>query len=179
MVLRVQPEHLAAIRRHAVADYPAECCGILLGQADGESKEIAEIVPVPNLRHDPDHAQQLVPLEHPGQESELNRYLIDPQQQLKTEKNARARGLTVLGYYHSHPDHPARPSEYDRERAWPWYSYVVVSVSAGAAENVQSWVLADDRSRFEPERLELHDRARAEAGLGVEPGSRGQDRPKG
>ena len=70
-------------------------------------------------------------MEDPGRESERNRFLIDPLEQLRVEKDARARGLDVLGYYHSHPDHPARPSNYDREHAWPWYSYVIVSVQRG------------------------------------------------
>ena len=179
MVLKLQTEHLAAIRDHAAADYPAECCGILLGQADGESKEVAETLPLPNLRRDQERAQEFVPLRDPGRESELNRYLIDPRQQLEAEKQARARGLAAIGYYHSHPDHPARPSEYDREHAWPWYSYVIVSVAAGRAQEVQSWVLADDRSRFEPERLELCDRSRAEAALGVGERSGGRVAPEG
>lgn len=71
------------------------------------------------------------------------------------EKDARARRLDVLGYYHSHPDHPARPSEYDRNHAWPWYSYVIVSVKRGEPKDTTSWVLSDDRSRFDPEPMEV------------------------
>jgi proteasome lid subunit RPN8/RPN11 len=61
----------------------------------------------------------------------------------------------VVGYYHSHPDHPARPSGYDRDHAWPWYSYVIVSVEAGSARDTRSWVLDDDRATFQPENLEV------------------------
>lgn len=128
------------IHRHAEADYPAECCGILLGHADAASKDIVDVAPIANLRRDPARAQDVIPLEDPGRESERNRFLIDPKEQLRVEKDARARGLTVVGYYHSHPDHPARPSGYDRDHAWPWYSYVIVSVEAGSARDTQSWV---------------------------------------
>ena len=73
------------------------------------------------------------------------------------EKDARARKLDVVGYYHSHPDHPARPSHYDREHAWPWYSYVIIKVESGQAKDCTSWVLTDDRSRFDPELMEVGD----------------------
>ena len=154
MALRLLPEQVDAIHRHAAAEYPNECCGALLGRADGAAKEVAEVVALSNLRHDAARAQELVPLEQPGRESERNRYLIDPREQLRIEKDARARGLSVLGYYHSHPDHPAAPSEYDREHAWPWYSYLIVSVERGDPRDTRSWVLVDDRSRFEAETLD-------------------------
>ena len=132
-MLKVTEKHLAAIRAHGSRTYPAECCGILLGHANDEQRVVTEVVPLRNLRHDPQRAQALLPLEEPGRESERNRFLIDPQDQLRVENDARARQLTVLGYYHSHPDHPARPSRYDQEYAWPWYSYVILSVEQGAA----------------------------------------------
>src|SRR5689334_18995272 len=72
----------------------------------------------------------------------------------EAEKAANAQGLEVIGWYHSPPDHPARPSEYDREHAWPWYSYVIVSVRAGVAQEMTSWRLKNDRSEFEEERIE-------------------------
>jgi proteasome lid subunit RPN8/RPN11 len=136
-------------------DYPNECCGILLGKAKGVEKEVHEVVPLKNLRLDSARAQELLPLESPGRESERNRFLIDPLEQLRVEKSARARNLDVLGYYHSHPDHPARPSEYDREHAWPWYSYIIVSVQKGEPKDMTSWVLSDDRSRFDSEAMEV------------------------
>lgn len=156
MALRIQVDQLQAIRRHAEAEYAAECCGILLGRVNGDSKEIAEVAPVANLRLDPARAQEVIALEDPTRESERNRFLIDPKEQLRVEKDARARGLSVLGYYHSHPDHPARPSTYDREHAWPWYSYVIVSVEAGKARDARSWVLSDDRGEFNAEILEVN-----------------------
>ncbi len=153
MAINFKPDELEKLLAHGARDYPSECCGVLLGRADGESKEVAEAVPLRNLRHDPTRAQELLPVDDPSRESEKNRFLIDPEDQLQVEKDSRARGLEVLGYYHSHPDHPARPSNYDREHAWPWYSYVIMSVERGEAKEVTSWVLSKDRLRFEQEDL--------------------------
>ena len=154
MRLRISEAQLDSIRQHGVRDYPSECCGVLLGKAEGDTKRVAEVVPLKNLRHDPQRAQELLPLDDPGRETERNRFLIDPLEQLRVEKDARARGLDVLGYYHSHPDHPARPSNYDCEHAWPWYSYVIVSVEQGTARDLTSWTLAEDRSVFDPEAID-------------------------
>jgi proteasome lid subunit RPN8/RPN11 len=154
MGLKLQAGLLNSINAHAARDYPNECCGMLMGTVSGSDKVVSEVVPLRNLRLDSHRAQELLPLENLGSESERNRFLIDPLDQLKVEKDARARGLDVLGYYHSHPDHPARPSIYDRDHAWPWYSYVIVSVAQGVAEEMASWVLSEDRSHFNPELIE-------------------------
>ena len=153
MVLKLNPVQIEAIRQHGARDYPSEGCGILLGHADGEQKLVCEVIALKNLRQEPDKAQELLPLESPASESERNRFLIDPREQLRVEREARARGLEVLGYYHSHPDHPARPSTYDREHAWPSYSYMILSVEAGESKELTSWVLTDDRSRFDQEQV--------------------------
>jgi len=155
MVLRIKEAQMEAIRQHGARDYPGECCGAMLGKANGVCKEVGEIVPLKNLRNDPARAQELLPVDDPGRETERNRFLIDPLEQLRVEKDARARGLEVLGYYHSHPDHPARPSIYDCEHAWPWYSYIIVSVVRGIAKDLTCWVLAEDRGMFHPEELEV------------------------
>jgi len=155
MAIRLKDEQLKSIRSHGAREYPNECCGMLLGHADGGAKEVTEVVPLQNLRHDSARAQDLLPLEDPGRESEKNRFLIDPLEQLRIERDARERGLDVLGYYHSHPDHPARPSNYDRDHAWPWYSYIILSVEHGEAAEMTSWVLSEDRAHFDPEPLKL------------------------
>ena len=157
MALKITHQQVEAIRRHGVRDYPSECCGILLGRADGDRKEVTEVVPLQNLRRDPERAQALLPLEAPGSESERNRFLIDPRDQIRVEKDARTRGLDVLGYYHSHPDHPARPSNYDRDHAWPWYSYVIISIERGEPKELNSWVLGGDRSTFDQESVQLRE----------------------
>jgi proteasome lid subunit RPN8/RPN11 len=155
MSIQLNNEQLESIHSHGEREYPNECCGMLLGRVDGDAKEVSEVVPLKNLRLDSARAQELLPLGDPGRESEKNRFLIDPLEQLRVEREARSRGLDVLGYYHSHPDHPARPSNYDREHAWPWYSYVILSVERGNAAEMTSWVLSEDRLRFDPEPLKL------------------------
>lgn len=157
MKLRLTALQVESIRRHGARDYPSECCGVLLGKADGDVKQVTEIVALKNLRHEPSRAQELLPLSDPGRETDKNRFLIDPLDQMRVEKDARARKLDVLGYYHSHPDHPARPSIYDRDHAWPWYSYVIISVEQGVPKDLTSWVLAEDRSAFGAEQVELTD----------------------
>jgi len=149
--------HLAEkIRAHGVETYPHECCGALLGRdsnavpdsdrganALASSREILQIFPLVNRRDD----------------SPRNRFSVTSEDVLEAEKAAREQGLEVVGWYHSHPDHPARPSEYDRDHAWPWYSYIIVSVHKGAPQDMTSWRLNDDRSGFSPEEVEIRHRA--------------------
>jgi proteasome lid subunit RPN8/RPN11 len=132
---------LAAIRDHARAAYPHECCGTLLGVPDprhpSSDKRVREVVRAGNERGD----------------SPANRYLISSVEVRRLEEEARRRGLAILGFYHSHPDHPARPSDYDREHAWPWYSYLILEVRGGKDGALRAWRLTDDRRRFEEEPL--------------------------
>jgi len=155
MILTIKPEHAGAIREHAARDYPEECCGALLGAVEGCRKVVVEIVPMKNLRHDPSRAPELLPVGDLARETGRNRYLVDPLEQLRMEKGARARGLEVLGYYHSHPDHPARPSNYDRAHAWPCYSYLIVSVERTGAQSLTCWVQDREGGTFRPEELEV------------------------
>jgi proteasome lid subunit RPN8/RPN11 len=139
----LSPADLETIGRHGEASYPEECCGFLIGrtvqdQSMGDSTIVECILSVDNERQDSRH----------------NRFLIHPETVLAAHKEARAAGLDVVGYYHSHPDHPARPSEFDREHAWPGLSYVIVSVVGGKVAEARSWRLSDDRDRFEEEALE-------------------------
>jgi len=129
------------MRLHGEETYPYECCGALLGRdvADEGRREILEVFPLVNRRED----------------SPRNRFSLSPRDVLAAEREAVARGLDVLGWYHSHPDHPARPSEYDREHAWPWYSYIILSVRQGVTAEVRSWRLAEDRSQYAEEDLEV------------------------
>ena len=136
----VLTEELAErVRAHATESYPHECCGALLGIEREDARELLEVFPLVNRRED----------------SPRNRFSIAPDDFRAAEQAAAERGLELVGWYHSHPDHPARPSEYDREHAWPWYSYVIVSVVERRPEQITSWRLADDRARFEPEEMEV------------------------
>src|SRR5687767_7065173 len=137
MSLKISEELLEGIREHGKKAYPNECCGVLLGRIEDSRKSAVELRAMENTRED----------------SPRNRYLISSRELLEAEKAARARGLDIVGVYHSHPDHPARPSEFDREHAFPWYSYVIVSVQGGKAQDLTSWTLRDDRSAFEAEDL--------------------------
>jgi proteasome lid subunit RPN8/RPN11 len=137
--LRIGSADLARIRAHGEAAYPEECCGVLIGResADKSTASVDRIVAASNERADSRH----------------NRYVISPQALLEAQREARASGLDIVGYYHSHPDHPARPSEFDREHAWPGTSYVIVSIEKGKAVDCRSWRLSDDRAAFEEETL--------------------------
>jgi proteasome lid subunit RPN8/RPN11 len=138
MALQISARLLEDIGRHGARAYPNECCGALLGAAGGETKTVRALLPLDNRREG---------------EAARTRFLVTAEDHLWAEKEARARGLDIVGWYHSHPDHPARPSEFDREHAWPWYSYLVVRVAGGTPQEATSWVLADDRSKFLEEPL--------------------------
>jgi len=125
------------MREHAAKDYPHECCGAMLGVENGSGREVRALFPLINRRDD----------------SPRNRFSITPDDFRSAERAASECGMDLLGWYHSHPDHPARPSEFDREHAWPFYSYIIVSVEAGTSREMTSWRLDDDRSKFEPEAI--------------------------
>jgi proteasome lid subunit RPN8/RPN11 len=148
--LVLSARHGAAIEQHAAAVYPEECCGVLVGRPldGGERGALVE---------------QILPARNDRLESRHNRFLIPPEVVLAAHKEARARGLDVVGYYHSHPDHPAVPSEFDREHAWPGLAYLIVAVDKGRAVERRSWRLTADRERFEEEPVEDLSR-RAETG---------------
>lgn len=139
-MIELRDEHLATIHRDGESTYPYECCGFLLGKLVAGKKIIARAESVSNARE---------------AENRHNRYLIGPDDFMRAEKAARAQGLDVVGFYHSHPDVEAKPSAYDTEHAWPWYSYVIVSVKKGKAGPTRSWVLKDDRSQFDEEEMTL------------------------
>ena len=149
--LSISRELAERIGSHGAETFPHECCGALLGREtshDGHgpatpSREVLELFPLVNRRDD----------------SPRNRFAVTAEDVLAAEKAARKQGLDVVGWYHSHPDHPARPSQFDREHAWPWYSYVIVSVMSGKPADMTSWRLNDDRQDYSPERIEISNRA--------------------
>jgi proteasome lid subunit RPN8/RPN11 len=138
-VLTLHADDAARMKAHLERAYPEEGCGVLIGRETDGVRRITEARAVDNLRDEGRH----------------NRYLIPPEQLLVAEKRARESGLSVLGFYHSHPDHPAEPSLFDLEHAWPWYSYLIASVREGRVTALASWRLADDRSRFDPEPVDV------------------------
>ncbi|HEX8774293.1 MAG TPA: M67 family metallopeptidase [Pyrinomonadaceae bacterium] len=127
------------IRRHGEAEYPHECCGLLIGSfAEDGHKGVVEVYPISNAREE---------------DARHNRSLITPDEYMRGERYARSLGLDIVGNYHSHPDHPAVPSRFDLEHAWPTWSYIIVSVREGRATDLRSWEMETDRSRFNEEEL--------------------------
>ncbi len=129
------------IRQAAEEAYPDECCGFLIGKAGNGVRTVTRIQESVNERTD----------------SLRNRFLIGPQEMLRTERELR-EGESVLGFFHSHPDAPARPSDYDRTHAWPWYSYLIVAVRQGRSEELTNWRLQEDGSEFTLEKLDIRNK---------------------
>ncbi len=128
-----------AVQEHAERGYPDEVCGLLIGSFDGADKVVRRVVPVEN--------------EWEAVDERRRRFLITPDVFARQEREARRDGLEIVGFYHSHPDHPAEPSATDREFAWPLYSYLIQSVAGGRAAEFASWRLKDDRSGYEREEV--------------------------
>ncbi|MGH9406620.1 MAG: M67 family metallopeptidase [Terriglobia bacterium] len=157
MALRIGRPELEAMLAHAAQEYPNECCGLLLGTAEEEVKDVQSTKPLLNLRRDSGRAYDLLPLGSPERESERNRFLIDPEDWRRADREARTLGIEIIGIYHSHPDHPARPSQYDLDHAIPWYSYVIIAVESGRPARRTSWILRGDRAQFDEEQLDVSD----------------------
>ncbi|WP_071191022.1 M67 family metallopeptidase [Trichormus sp. NMC-1] len=147
MNLKLHPEHLQIINNHAESTYPEECCGIMLGHMAEDSKTLITVIPTENAWN-----QEAVNFTVEAQ-STKRRYAIAPAFMLQMQREARNRNLSIIGIYHSHPDHPAIPSEWDRLYAWPEYSYIIVSVENGKAGKLQSWSL-DENHQFQLETIE-------------------------
>jgi proteasome lid subunit RPN8/RPN11 len=137
-VLKIAQDLLRRIHAHGVETYPHECCGALLGRDGDGSREIVELLPLENRRND----------------SPRNRFEVTADDVRLAEETAREKHIDLLGWYHSHPDAPARPSEFDREHAWPWYSYIIVSVQHREPRDTTCWRLRDDRSAYDSEAIE-------------------------
>jgi proteasome lid subunit RPN8/RPN11 len=137
VTLRLKDVLVSEIRREGELAYPGECCGVLAGRA-GPVKEVRRLVPMKNRRTDDPH-----------------RYLIGSEDLRRVTSELNGSELEILGVYHSHPDHPAAPSGFDLDHAWPWYSYVIVRVDQGSAAELTSWELEDDRRAMRPESIEV------------------------
>lgn len=174
-IIQLTPDQLQQISTHAERTYPEECCGLLIGQIDRTynsehnsasylTKTVLEVWPVPNAwsseiatdldtNLDTDRAT-VIPIAAPLclRLDKTDRYWIDPREMLKVQRYARDHQLNIIGIYHSHPDHPAVPSECDRSLAWAQYSYLITSVHRGKAQATHCWSL-DDEHQFQPEAI--------------------------
>lgn len=140
MPIALTLRQIAEIRDHGCATYPEECCGFLLGEHGETVKTVHALRRARNMREATARGR---------------RYLVDPREFLAAEAEARAKRWELIGIYHSHPNEAAVPSPYDREHAWPWYSYLILSVYDRRPETLRSWVLREDRSSFDEEPLTL------------------------
>jgi proteasome lid subunit RPN8/RPN11 len=132
-------EHKREIEQHGESEFPFECCGLLIGNFDEQGvKTVAEVFPIENAKEE---------------SARRNRSLITPLELMRGERYARSKKLEVVGNYHSHPDHPARPSQFDLDHALPVWSYVIVSILKGKAADLRSWEMENDRSKFNEEEI--------------------------
>jgi proteasome lid subunit RPN8/RPN11 len=154
----LSPERIAEIRQHAREAYPHECCGILLGEG-GDRVTVRSVHRTDNVHAD---------------ERARDRYEVDPREILRLDRSAEAEDQQIVGFYHSHPEHPPLPSATDRQYAWPGYVYVIVSLTRTGEGEVRSWSYRETDSRFVEWAVVLQDRAGARgAGASVKSGQRG------
>jgi proteasome lid subunit RPN8/RPN11 len=139
MTLRISTSLARQIEREGSAAYPNECCGIMYGHDSEQGRNVEQLEAVANVFD-----------EH----ERYHRFSISPQQLMAAEKKAGDAGQLVLGFYHSHPDHPARPSEYDREHGWPFYSYVIIAIAKGQPGAMTSWVLDEATETFAQQQIQ-------------------------
>ncbi|MBR0459629.1 MAG: M67 family metallopeptidase [Victivallales bacterium] len=139
-MLKMNTQIEAGIRKAGAEAYPNECCGILFG-SEIDGSHIGKVLkPISNARESGE---------------QYHRFLITAEEMMQAELEARRLGLEIVGFYHSHPDHPARPSDYDRDHALPFYSYAILRVAEGKPEELTSWLLQPSREAFDQEPLEI------------------------
>ena len=141
-IMHLHSRQLEDIQFHGQQTYPEECCGFLFGTEINNERVIHEVIPIDNSRQD----------------NKERRFLITPEDFIEAERRADNLNLSLIGFYHSHPDHPAIPSEFDREHALPFYSYIIVSVRNKKPSEIRSYQLADDRESYIEEKLITHQR---------------------
>ena len=138
-MIRIQSAAEQVMNEDAVKSYPDECCGFMYGAEDEDGRSVSVAIPVLNS----------------SVENKARRFQISPKDYMTAEKYALDNDLQLLGIYHSHPDHPAEPSEHDRVAAQPWFSYIIISVVKGEVSRTRSWVL-NEQSRFDEEEINLN-----------------------
>lgn len=138
MTVLLTHAQVAAIEAHAQETFPEECCGFLIGP-NQPLRRVARVRRAANV----------------AEENRARRYVIDPKEWLVVEKELAGTGQEILGFYHSHPDHPASPSEFDRGHAWPWYAYVILSIVNHVPKDLRAWSLDGDAQVFHPDELAI------------------------
>ena len=146
-MIAISRQQCQQIQLHAERVYPEECCGLLVGTVDGDRKIILEVREAENS-WGTDNWEEFSEISG----SKRNRFSISPQVLLQVQKETRDRDLAIVGIYHSHPDYPAVPSEFDRAIAWATYSYLIISVRQGKGTDLRSWQL-DENCQFQAEAI--------------------------
>jgi proteasome lid subunit RPN8/RPN11 len=144
---------IQSISAHAEDMYSEECCGILLGEIANSDRTVIEVIPTVNAWVKADQVDESN-LSDQVDRSKQSRYTIAPQDIFQAQKRGRDLDLEIIGFFHSHPDHPAIPSTCDRDRAWEVYSYPIVSVIQGQVSDIRSWLLDGDRI-FQSEEIQI------------------------
>jgi proteasome lid subunit RPN8/RPN11 len=151
MTMILTAAQLKIIYNHAESIYPEECCGILLGKITGSIKTTVEVIPTINAWEQSKLASEIQITDQTAR-TKTSRYVISPRDIFQAQKRGRDLQLEIIGFFHSHPDCSATPSNCDREQAWEIYSYPIVSVMQGKVCDLQSWVL-DHNDIFQPEKI--------------------------
>ena len=161
-MLYLPPHHKTAIETHGASGYPDEVCGFLIGTIalvhGNERRTVSELREIENTWEDGGSSEFAAAGAAFAGESRRRRFRIPADEYLRADRDARAAGLSVLGFYHSHPDHPARPSQYDlalAQEIFPGYSYVIVAIHQRVAVDMTSWILRDDSSQFDAEEIKI------------------------
>jgi proteasome lid subunit RPN8/RPN11 len=149
VTIKLSKADIQTIGTHGENTYPEECCGIIIGYSGSDGKVVVELVPTQNAWDAAaEPASEVAP--------KRRRYAIAPEDLLQAQKQARLKQLEIIGIYHSHPDYPATPSQFDRNLAWSGYSYLIASIDRGSASDIKSWCL-DDKGDFQPEPILIAD----------------------
>ena len=138
------------MKQHGAEAYPNECCGFLVGREEKGRKVVCDVAPIENV-----WGSENNPYEIRAEDSTRNRTLVDPKDYLRVAREARNKGMDIIGFYHSHPDHPARPSEFDRQYAVEYLVYVILAVEKGVPREMTAWLLDADRTRFLSEEISI------------------------
>lgn len=156
-MIRLSEAHRASIRADGEAQFPRECCGVLIGEILEGVKSVVEVRALPNTFEPSEEFERSVDSGASDRSTTVGqerRYMVSPDTMFQLMREERATKRKVLGFYHSHPNHPARPSEYDRVWAMPWYSYIIISVLQGRPDEMTCWLLSEDGARFDAEPIQ-------------------------
>lgn len=136
-MIKINNKNIEKIKKFVKEAYPHECCGLLVGKLTGNDKEVVEVHELTNI----------------NTERANDRYEVDPKEYMEIDRETASRKLSIVGIYHSHPDHPSKPSEFDAGRAWEGYSYVIIAIAKGTDFEIKSWIFNESIKTFNEEEI--------------------------